>query len=507
MPNLRPVWDFLRGVSPDGGLDQRAAASLEHLRAAPLERRYSIDDFRAVMPAGMLIHGPGASLLLGQERGDRLARTSAVLACLRARLSAYLEAPLLVWEGESPTQRNVLPDHPAAALLASPNPFFTGRGVRWYVQWCKVVDGNAYVRKIRSRIGQPVELWPVSPARMTPVSDGRAFIRAYKYEYAPGKFDLVPPEDIIHFRTGLDDTDHRKGCSDLKALVREIASDEAATAFAEELLDNYAMPGLIITAGEPITREQALAAKQAVQESFGKGNRGMAAVLSGNGTAEAFGLSPKDLDLHALHRLPEERISAVLGVPAIVAGLGAGLDRATYANYKEAREAFIEQTILTEYATDEEVWTIGLLREFDSDPQHLFAHDISQMRALQDDKDALWARVTTAFEKGLLPQETALAELGYDPAEVMALVGPGQPSLQLVGGEPAGQVQGAEQQAATAIGAAITRYLEVKGSGSLDELPAVLQAIVEAALPGMETDLDRYFAGQERRVIRRVLDG
>ena len=40
---------------------------------------------------------------------------------------------------------------------------------------------------------------------------------------------------------------------------------------------------------------------------------------------EQFGFSPEQMSLKDLRRLPEERISALLGIPAIVAGLGAGL--------------------------------------------------------------------------------------------------------------------------------------------------------------------------------------
>jgi len=39
-------------------------------------------------------------------------------------------------------------------------------------------------------------------------------------------------------------------------------------------------------------------------------------------------------------------VSAVLGVPAILAGLGAGLDAATYNNTRELREFFTEQKMI-----------------------------------------------------------------------------------------------------------------------------------------------------------------
>ncbi len=481
MPNpLATALRFLRGDT----LDSRAHQTLATLQQSPLEFKYAIQDFRAATTVNTLIHGPGATILAGRQAYDRLSNNSAVYACLRARLAGYLEAPVQVWEEQPGNQRTVLPDHPAGALLDRPNPYLTGRSLLWYLQWCKVLDGNAYVRKVRAGNGQPVELWPISPSRIEPKGDRDQFIAYYRYEYAPAKFEAIPAEDIIHFRVGMDDQDHLKGISELKRLLREVSADDAATSFSDELLHNYAMPGLVVSVEEGIDAEEAQRAKDRIASNFGPGNRGRVAVISGGATASAFSFSPRDLNLQELHRLPEERISAVIGVPAIVAGLGAGLDRSTYSNFREAREAFVEQTILPEYAADDEVWTLHLLTEFDSSPAHLVAHDISKMRALQEDTNALWARITLAFEKGLLDQPTALSELGYDVEQM--------------------QLQG-EQGAEAALGKAVTRYLELKGSQSLDDLPGVLQAIVDVAAPGFTADLDRYQEGQRQRVIRRVV--
>jgi hypothetical protein len=68
--------------------------------------------------------------------------------------------------------------------------------------------------------------------------------------------------------------------------------------------------------------------------------------MTGKTKVEQFGFSPEQLLLRELRRIPEERVTAVLGVPAIVAGLGAGLDRSTFTNMAEAREAAYESGII-----------------------------------------------------------------------------------------------------------------------------------------------------------------
>ncbi len=110
--------------------------------------------------------------------------------------------------------------------------------------------------------------------------------------------------------------------------------------------------------------------------------------------------SPQELDYKGLRRLPEERISAVLGVPAILAGLGAGLDRATYSNAGELREFFTEQTLAPLWRRMAAECTLQLGTDFALTPSQQVAFDIGQVRALQADEDALFDRWVKAVQAG-----------------------------------------------------------------------------------------------------------
>lgn len=113
-----------------------------------------------------------------------------------------------------------------------------------------------------------------------------------------------------------------------------------------------AVPGVVLTPrsdgyGGP-TREEAESISAMYKEKFGGSNRGAPMVLSGAMNVEVVSFSPDQLRLASLRRIPEERVSAVLGVPAILAGLGAGLDSATYNNTKELKE-FLQNKNLFHY--------------------------------------------------------------------------------------------------------------------------------------------------------------
>src|SRR6185503_14937524 len=118
-------------------------------------------------------------------------------------------------------------------------------------------------------------------------------------------------------------------CSPLKHLLREIASDEEAVRFTNGLLANNAVPGLVVTIppeqSRGFTKERAIELKNDIEAAFSGANRGRVGVMTYGGKLEQFGFTPEQLNMDVLHLVPEERISGVLRVPPIIAGLGAGI--------------------------------------------------------------------------------------------------------------------------------------------------------------------------------------
>ena len=179
-----------------------------------------------------------------------------------------------------------------------------------------------------------VQLWPISPLRIQPVTTKEdaaagAFISYYAYTYDPSKEpEHIPPEDMLHFRLGLDDKDMRLGQSPLARLVQEVAGDAGGAQVAdrdagERRHGRHADHSAVrLEPDDRAGREH----EADFEERFGGQNRGRTGVLMGGATAQPYGFSPEQMDMKALHRSPEERIAAVLRVPAIIAGLGAGLD-------------------------------------------------------------------------------------------------------------------------------------------------------------------------------------
>lgn len=372
-----------------------------------------------------LVHGPGAGSSSSAEDAN-----SAAFACLMTLAFSYPEPPLTVYRKTSSGRADKLPDSPMQALLDSPTPNgeLTIDEILFWLAWAKHVDGNAYLLKVRAgdaERGNVVQLWPVSPRLMHPVTEKNRdgsntdWISYYNYQIGPNKTVPVPVRNVIHFRLGLDGNDMRLGLSPFKALVRQISTDEEADKFVDQLLRNYAVPGLVVIPQQGTTMDEADAARltEKLRTKFGNDNRGNIAVMSKESKIEQFGFSPRDLDMSILHRIPEERISAVIGVPAIVAGLGAGLDRATYANFREAREMFTEQKLIPQWRVDARKLDTSLKPDFTSEREIYTAFDLSDVRALQEDENEKYTRLHTAVGKPWMTRNEARTDTGQDPVE------------------------------------------------------------------------------------------
>ena len=367
-----------------------------------------------------LVHGPGASASHGDDQN------SAVFACLFALASAYPEPPLKVSRKVSIGKSDDMLESPLQNLLDNPTPNgeLSMDEIRFWVAWAKHVDGNAYWLKVRSGdalTGNVVQLWPISPTLIKPVTRKNSgdWISYYEYHDQPDHVAQVPVKNIVHFKLGLDDRDMRKGLAPLKALLRQISTDEETDHFVDVLLKNYAIPGMVVIPKQGVSLTQAKAddMTERLRRKFGSDNRGNVAVMSEESTVQQFGFSPEQMNLSILHRVPEERISAVIGVPAIVAGLGAGLDRATYANFKEAREMFTEQKLIPLWRADAGRITISLRPDFTNDKRVGVSHDLTDVRAFQEDETAKVGRWSTAVGKPWATRNEARTDTGLDPVE------------------------------------------------------------------------------------------
>jgi HK97 family phage portal protein len=321
--------------------------------------------------------------------------SSTVAAPLRWIARTFPEAPPALWETMENGQEEQVRNHPMLRLLTRPNSFYTGPQLWMATVTDWNVDGNAYWLKLRNGGGMVKALWWIPHWLIEPVGTDTVFIDHYRY--SPGVEQLrIDKDDIVHFRNGLDAEDPKLGSSPLKSVLREVFTDDQAAAFTASLLTNMGVPGLVISPEKGTTLDEAsgLEVKKYVNEKFTGDRRGEALVMTGATQIAQFGFSPEQLVLKDLRRIPEERVTAVLGVPAIVAGLGAGLDRSTFTNAVEARATAYESGLIPTQRIMSEDIRFQLLNEYVSDPfLWRFGFDLSKVsvfRAAQLQEARRW---------------------------------------------------------------------------------------------------------------------
>jgi hypothetical protein len=137
-------------------------------------------------------------------------------------------------------------------------------------------------------------------------------------------------------------------------------------------------------------------------------------VLPSKTKVDRLSFNPTEMNLKDLRRIPEERVTAIFGLPAIVVGLGAGLDRSTFSNFEEARQAAYESNVIPTqrlFAAELQTQLLPLVGNADTE---VVDFDLGDVRVLQPDLDTMFARLDRAVQGGWLTVNEARQEAGFE---------------------------------------------------------------------------------------------
>ena len=200
---------------------------------------------------------PRTRIDYASEIGDGLG-SSVLMSPIKWIQRTFPEAQLEVVHNGKVTE--VVKDHPVIQLLTRPNAAYTGAALWMATIFSYIVGGEGYWIKIREDVtsigldwwknitGPVRQLWYVPHWRMTPKGsdDGLVFIASYEYS-VNGTTIPIPPENVIHFRNGLDPRDPRHGMSLIYSELREIFTDDETSNMIASLVRNLGIPGMVIS--------------------------------------------------------------------------------------------------------------------------------------------------------------------------------------------------------------------------------------------------------------------
>lgn len=360
------------------------------------------------------------------EAGDLQGNSSLAigLAAIAAKIGqTRLEVQQVTNEG----QVVYVPDPAGLAAWMSPMPGLNETVINKALACSLALNGNGYALKRKSEQGLLLGFAPLYPFQVYPYSDyypdgspndGNALITRYRImPYGGGsQFDAWPHE-MLHIRYGMvDQRNPALGLSPVMAMLRQVVSENEANSYIGGLLANMGVPGVIMvpkgqTGGQPEPTQEQKARQEAKWWSFTRDRRGMPLTLSQDFDIKSVGLSPTDLKAIETKIQLSTELLAALGVDPMVVGLPS--PSKTYDNVREARESFMEDTILPIlHAMAPAIQNAFIESGYALRTGSRLAYNTTVYRELQEDVEADQKRARENFEKGLTNRGEARRSIG-----------------------------------------------------------------------------------------------
>jgi hypothetical protein len=208
-----------------------------------------------------------------------------------------------------------------------------GRLVRLRPDWIEIVLG--------SQDGRPADIWDIDAEPL-----------GYVY-YPGGKFSGRDPEflqrtEVAHFAPVKDPLAMFRGMSWLTPVLREIASDTAATNHKLKYFENGATPNMVVSLDKDVPPQKFADFVKLFKEKEPVGlDVYKTLYLGGGADAKVVGGSLQQIDFKVVQGAGETRIASAAGVPSVIAGFSEGLAGSSLnaGNYSSARRRFVDGTI------------------------------------------------------------------------------------------------------------------------------------------------------------------
>ena len=313
-----------------------------------------------------------------------------------------------------------LPGHPLVRLLNAPNPFMS-RGQLWgTVVMDRALAGNSYLLKARVQNGAlkgaVAELWRLRPDRVRVIPSKENFIEGYEYNVGTERI-TYPATDIIHFKTRNPLNDYY-GMPPLMAIAGRVDIDQYMKSFLKTFFERGGTgPGSILTVKQRMPQEQ----KDEIRKRFGRtfggpaGFHEMMVLDQAESTYQQLGLNRglRDALPKELNAMQESRIAMAFGIPGSILGLLIGYESSSYANRRQDWQVLWDVTMAPLLSDADDVLNLSLVPDFGQIDEVYF--DLDDIKAMQEDVDAIQERERKNFLAGAIPLEEFRDAIGRDP--------------------------------------------------------------------------------------------
>jgi HK97 family phage portal protein len=259
------------------------------------------------------------------------------------------------WELYKKGGDSEIESHPLLDLMSKPNPtqgwsqFFES-----FISYLSI-SGNSYIEGVGPNPNRPpMELWALRPDLMKIIPGNMGYPARYCFKTGTQEkyWDVDPitlKSMIMHVKT-FNPIDIWYGMSPMEAAILGVDQYNHANKWNLALLQNSASPSGAFKVdkseanpGGTLTNEQFSRLREQIEQAHqGARNAGRPMLLEGGTSWQSISLSPKEMEWLKGREVSGLDICSIYGVPGQMLGFG----ESTYSNYKEARQAFFEDTIL-----------------------------------------------------------------------------------------------------------------------------------------------------------------
>jgi HK97 family phage portal protein len=293
--------------------------------------------------------------------------------------------------------------HPLVKLLARPNPLQSEGWFRESTMAYLLLSGNTYIEGVGpfKEDSPPLELWSLRPDRMKVVPGPRG-PAGYTYEVngqlKEWPFDPVDGKGPILHMKFFNPLDDWYGMSPVEAAAYSVDAHNMAGEWNQGLLQNGCRPSgaLVYKPGESSPPNLSDKQKESLKEqlnsaSAGTRNAGRPLILDGGLEWQAMSLTPAEMDWINGKNNSAREICMAFDVPPMMLGIPGDN---TYANYKEARQALYQDTIIPLNDSILDGLNSWLSPLFGEDIK--IVQDIENLPALSEVRKDRWTMVQTA---------------------------------------------------------------------------------------------------------------
>lgn len=264
-----------------------------------------------------------------EKRGTLLCYPT-LYACLNRISQDMGKLPFVLKQEDSNGIEKVV-DNPAySPVLRKPNHYQTAQQFREAWILSKLLQGNAYILKLRDDRNVVIKLFVLDPHRVQPmVSESGDIYYQINYPEATNLLPLsypaerltIPASEIIHDR--LNCFHHQLiGVPPLCAAHWPAVKNLRILKSSSEFFANSAQPGGILTAPASMSQTDAQAIKDYWATNYSGKNAGKIAVIGADLKFTSFAMNSADSQLVEQMRYSDEQICQPFGIPPFKIGIG-----------------------------------------------------------------------------------------------------------------------------------------------------------------------------------------